>query len=139
MFLRQLAAIAALNLALLPAATALASEGSQSTCALHAHRVTAVTPYKVERRIGKTSVKQLRGAVIYVQAEQHLSREWLELELRRHLDAMRGPATMVDCPFDLDGVRMQVDSKGAGFVVTIVAKDSSTAEEVLRRSRLLLG
>jgi hypothetical protein len=139
MLLRQLAAIAALNVMVLAPLTAHAANTHQPPCALHAHRVVAVTPYKADRNIGKIRVKQLRGASLYVEAERHVSAEWLELELRRHLAAMRGAATMADCPLDLDGVHVRVDSRGPGFVVTLVAKDSSTAEEILRRARLLLA
>jgi hypothetical protein len=139
MLLRQLAAIAALNLIVLAPLPARATNVNQPPCALHTHRVIAVTPYRADRSFGKIRVKQLRGAALYVEAEQHVSGEWLELELRRHLVAMRGPATMADCPLDLDGVQVRVDSRGPGFVVTLVAKDTSTAQEVLRRARLLLG
>jgi hypothetical protein len=139
MLLRQLAAIAALNLVALAPLPARATDAHQPSCALHAHRVIAVTPYRANRYIGKARVKQLRGAALYVEAEQHVSAQWLELELRRHLDAMRGPGNMADCPLDLDGIQVQVDARGPGFVVTLVAHDSSTAQEVLRRARLLLG
>lgn len=138
MLLRQLAAIAALNLVAIAPLPARAA-AHQPSCALHAHRVIAVTPYRANRQIGKIRVKQLRGAALHIEAEQLVSAEWLELELRRHLAAMRGPATMADCPLDLDGIQVQVDSRGPGFVVTLMAQDSSTAQEVLRRARLLLG
>jgi hypothetical protein len=138
MFPRKLAAITALCLAVLPAAVS-ASEADGSGCALHSHRVTAVAPFRTGARIGKPIVNQLRGATIYVEAERHMSAEWLEKELRRHLGAMNGPATMADCPFDVKGVRVQVQSRGPGYVVTVTAKDAASGREVLRRARLLLS
>ena len=36
-------------------------------------------------------------------------------------------------------VRIAVDSAGTGFAVQVSAKDAKTAEEVLRRARLLQG
>ncbi len=138
MFIRKLAAIAALNLVALPPASALGSEASEAACPLQAHRVTAVAPYRADKRIGRARINQLRGAVLFIEAEQHGSAEWLAVELRRHLAGMQGPVSMADCPLDLEGIRMQVESRGPGFLVTLVAKDSFTAEEVLRRARLLL-
>lgn len=138
MFPKKLAAIAAVYLATLPAVVS-ASDADSSGCALRAHRVTAVAPYRADKSVGKPIVSRLKGATIYVAAERHISAEWLEKELRSHLAAMRGPATMADCPFDIDGVRMQVRSQGPGYAVTLVAKDTKSAHEVLRRARLLLG
>lgn len=139
MFVRMLAAVAALNLVALPSLSAMASESSPPACALHAHRVTAVEAYRAPKRIGKARIDQVRGAVLYVEAQRGVTAEWLELDLKRHLAAMRGPANMPDCPFDLDGARVNVKSQGAGFLVTIAAQDSSAGKEVLRRARLLLG
>jgi hypothetical protein len=138
MFPTKLAAITALYLAMLPAAVS-ASEADGSGCALRAHRVTAVAPYRTGAHIGKPIVNQVRGATIYVEAERHMSAEWLEKELRRHLVSMSGPAAMADCPFDVEGVRVRVQSRGPGYVVTLTAKDAASGREVLRRARLLLG
>ena len=131
------AAIAALYLAAAPAAV-WAAETDASACALRAHRVTAVAPYRVGAHIGKAVVNRLRGATVYVEAERHMSAEWLEKELRGHIAAMRGSAAMADCPFDIDGVQLQVQPRGPGYLITLVAKDSAGAQEVLRRARLLL-
>ena len=42
-----------------------------------------------------------------------------------------------DCALDLSGVRVQVDSAGAGCAVKIIASRPSQAKEVLRRAELL--
>jgi hypothetical protein len=106
---------------------------------LRAHRITSVTPYRVEERIGKNSVQRLRGAEVFVQAEPGLTAEWLQLTLARHIAQMRGPAAMPDCAFDVDDVAVRVESGGTGFRVRIIARDTDKAEEVLRRARLLLS
>jgi len=133
----KLAAMAALLLAA-ASATAAAADANPTGCALQAHRVTAVAPYRVGAHIGKAVVNRLRGATIYVEAERHMSAEWLEKELRGHIAAMRGSAEMADCPFDIEGLQVQVRPRGPGYLVTLVAKDSAGAQEVLRRARLLL-
>ena len=121
-------------------ATSFASSAPTSpNCMLRAHRITSVTPYRVEERIGKNSVQRLRGAEVFVQAEPGLTAEWLQLTLARHIAQMRGPAAMPDCAFDVDDVAVRVESGGTGFRVRIIARDTDKAEEVLRRARLLLS
>lgn len=120
-------------------ATSFAGTPSSPNCLLREHRITSVTPYRVEERIGKNAVQRLRGAEVFVQAEPGLTAEWLQLTLGRHIAQMRGPAAMPDCAFDVDDVAVRVDSGGTGFRVRIVARDTDRAEEVLRRARLLLS
>ena len=120
-------------------ATSFAGTPPSQDCLLREHRITSVTPYRVEERIGKNSVQRLRGAVVFVQAEPGLTAEWLQLTLARHIAQMRSPAAMPDCAFDVDDVAVRVESGGTGFRVRISARDTDTAEEVLRRARLLLS
>jgi len=108
-------------------------------CLLREHRITAVTPYRVEGHQGRVAVQELRGATVSVQAEPGLTAEWLQLTLGRHLAAMQGTGGMKDCAFDVNDVHVKVSSSGAGFSVNLIARDSSKAEEVLRRARLLVG
>lgn len=120
-------------------ATSFAGTPPSQDCLLRDHRITSVTPYRVEERIGKNSVQRLRGAVVFVQAEPGLTAEWLQLKLARHIAQMRSPAAMPDCAFDVDDVAVRVESGGTGFRVRIIARDTDNAEEVLRRARLLLS
>ena len=108
-------------------------------CVFKEHRVRSIKPYQVERSFaGHVTMKTLGGTEFYVQAEPGLTAEWLRLEFARQIAQMRG-APMKDCPFDVDGVRVQVDSAGTGFIVKVIAPDSDRGAEVLRRARLLLG
>lgn len=108
-------------------------------CILRDHRVTAVAPYSVEAHQGRVAVRELRGATVFVQAEPGLTAEWLQLTLSRHLAEMQGPNGMKDCAFDVNDVQVKVSSSGPGFSVNLIAPDSSKAQEVLRRARLLVG
>ena len=135
MSFRRIAAIAALSvLSAVPMAAM--AESQKAPCVLSSHRVTAVTPYTPEIRIGRMTERQLRGAVVHIQAAPGLTAEWLRLEVGRHLGAMRA-GSMRDCAFDVAGVTFQVDSAGAGFDVKIIAPDAKQGAEVLRLAKLL--
>ena len=100
--------------------------------------MTSVVPYRTTEHVGKSAVQRMRGASVFVQAEEGLTAEWLQLTLQRHLAAMR-TSDMRDCAFDVENVRADVDSGGNGFWVRLIAPDTRSGEEVLRRARLLVG
>lgn len=108
-------------------------------CILREHRITAVTPYRVEARQGRVVIQELRGATVSVQAEPGLTAEWLQLTLGRHLAEMHAMGGMKDCAFDVNDVQVKVSSSGAGFSVNLIARDAEKAPEVLHRAQLLLG
>lgn len=56
-------------------ATSFASTPPSQDCLLREHRITSVTPYRVEERIGKSAMRRLRGAEVFVQAEPGLTAE----------------------------------------------------------------
>lgn len=121
------------------AAPATATASKPAPCILREHRITAVTPYRVEGHQGRVVVHELRGATVSVQAEPGLTAEWLQLTLARHLAEMEGVGAMKDCAFDVNDVQVRVTSSGAGFAVHLIARDAAKAPEVLRRAQLLLG
>jgi len=131
--------LSASTLAPMASYAAPAAATQSAPCILREHRITGVRPYRVEGHQGRIVVQELRGATVLVQAEPGLTAEWLQLTLQRHLAAMQGPQGMKDCAFDVSDVQVKVGSTGAGFSVNLIARDSSTAEEVLRRARLLVG
>ena len=137
MLLRKFITSAALAAAMVLPAVATA-EPARAPCILSEHTIVSVVPYKVEEHIGKNVVQRVRGAQVYYQAEPGLTPEWLQLNFERHLAAMKGPAAMPDCAFDLDGVRVDVTSAGSGYWVRLAAPDSTTGEEILRRVQLLV-
>jgi len=135
----SMVSIVAATAAVAVPASAVANAPSKPSCSLLAHRITSVRPYRVDERLGRTSLERLRGAEIFVQAERGLTAEWLQLVLARHITQMRGSASMPDCVFDVDDVTVRVDPGGSGFLVRIIAPDADKAREVLRRARLLVS
>ncbi len=138
MFNRNILAALMVTGAVLTPMSALANESKERPdCILNQHRVISVRAYKVDQHVGRAMVQRLKGAEIRVQAEPGLTKEWLELTLRRHLTAMHG-TSMKDCVLDVDKIRVTVDSTGTGFSVKLIANDSDDAKEVLRRAMLLM-
>jgi hypothetical protein len=133
-----LAAVVLAGATLAPAAS-FAANPSSGPCILREHRITAVTPYRVQQHVGRGVTTRLAGAEVFIQAEPGLTPEWLQLKLTRHIAAMQGAGSMANCALDVKDVGIKVDSAGPGFAVKIFAKDPSKAEEVLRRARLLVG
>ena len=124
---------------LAPLAAFGASAPAAAPCILLEHRITAVTPYRVDVQRGRGTVQQLRGASVFVQAEPGLTAEWLQLTLGRHLKEMQGAGSMKDCAFDVRDVQVRATSTGNGFAINLIAREPSQAEELLRRARLLIG
>lgn len=139
MFIRKLVVAAALTLAVAAPNLASAASAVAAPCILRDHKVGSVTPYKVDEHVGKATFTRLRGAQVFVQAEPGLTAEWLRLTLGQHLAAMQGGGSMRHCAFDVNDVRVEVESVGAGFSVKLIAKDADHAQEVLRRASLLFG
>jgi len=131
-------AVMALALAFGVPATSMAKAPAapNAPCVFHAHRVTKVTPYRAQLYVGRGTV--LRGANLFVPAERGLTAEWLEKQVRSHLAAMESKG-MPNCPLDVAKVQVKVISGGPGFWVRLIAPDTATGREVLRRAELMLG
>lgn len=129
----------ALACATLAPSPSFAAGPERSPCILREHRLSSATPYRIQQHAGRGTTGRLAGAQVFVQAEPGLTAEWLELKLARHIAEMHGAGTMKDCALDVKDVRVEVASAGSGFVVRLIARDADKAEEVLRRSRLLVG
>ena len=138
MLLRKFVTAAALAGAMAVPAFAIAGPTEAPPCILSEHKIISVVPYKVDEHIGKNVVQRVRGAQVFYNAEPGLTPEWLQLNFERHLAAMKGPATMTDCAFDLDKVRVDVMSAGSGYWVRLAAPNATTGEEILRRVQLLV-
>lgn len=134
--IRMVPVLAFVAATLLPALSL--AQADHSDCLLQQQRITTVLPYRTGEHLGKAAVQQIRGARVFVQAAPGVTAEWLQLEFRRHLTAMKA-ADMPDCVFDVDSVRVDVTSGGDGFWVTLRAGTQKDGQEVLRRARLLVG
>ena len=109
---------------------------SRAGCPLAEYDVTSVRPHEVRKPVGKGGgvLRRVDGASMHVQAEPELTAEWLQLQLTQHMAATRGQE-MPDCPFDVEGAKVRVDSAGSGFVVMVTANDRDAAQEILRRAQ----
>jgi len=140
MFVRKLMFISGLAAGLLgPAASYAGNSDRRAACALGDYRVTAVTPYKVGERTGKTVYPRLAGALVFIEAQPGITAEWLRLDFMRHISAMQAGWPMPDCALDMKDVRVQVEPAGWGYYVKLIAKDPSDAKELLRRVELQLA
>jgi len=138
MLVRKFIVSAALAATTAVPAVAMAAPTQSPPCILSEHSIVSVAPYKVDEHIGKTVIQRVRGAQVYLQAEPGVTPEWLQLNFERHVAAMQGSSTMPDCAFDLEKVRVDVTSAGSGFWVRLIAPDTKSGEEVLRRAQLLV-
>lgn len=138
MSLRHLILAATLSAAVAVPTLALAAPPAarDAHCLLNQHRVTKVQPLRAIEGSGRGTHERLAGAQVFVQAEPGLTAEWLDLTIRRHIGAM---ASMPNCPLDMQGVQVKVESAGPGFVVKLSAKGNDQAKELLRRAQLLVG
>lgn len=134
---RRIVPVIALALASVAPTLAWAGPTTHAGCAFREHQVTAVKPYKVEERIGRGSIHRLKGAEVYVRAENGLTAQWLQLTLQEHIARMNGAAKGA-CALGVSDIRVDVQPAGAGFAVKLIAKDPARAEEVLRRAEALV-
>jgi hypothetical protein len=134
---RRIVPVLALALASFAPTLAWAAPTAHAGCAFREHQVTSVKAYKVEERIGRGSIHRLRGAEVYVKAEQGLTAQWLQLTLQEHIARMNSAAKGA-CALGVSDVRVDVRPAGAGFAVRLIAKDPARAEEVLHRAEALV-
>lgn len=117
---------------LLAGSTADADPTAAAVCFAQ-HPPTVVSPYEFDQVAGDGSYTSLVGAQLFVPAEKGLTAEWLNHQYR---ERMASRQTSGDCPLDLPGLNVSVQSAGPGFWVQLSASDENTAKEVLRRARL---
>jgi len=114
------------------------ADSSGAACFL-SYKPSHVRAYEMERSTDyerHVVDKVLAGAHVFIPAEPGLTAEWLRAQLARRA----APATQTSqCPLDVQGVRISVQSGGPGFWVTIASDDRRKAEEVLRRAQRVAG
>jgi hypothetical protein len=133
-FLSGLALTAGLSAARISvAADAPAAHPSHAAGCFAQHPPTVVVPYESDQVAGDGSYTSVVGAQLFVPAEKGLTAEWLNYQYRERLAHRQSSG---DCPLDLPGLNVSVQSAGPGFWVQLSASDENTAREVLRRSRL---
>lgn len=129
----RLLSLCGLALAASVTVRASAADVSEAATCFAQHPPTRVSPYATDQVAGDGSYTALVGAQLFVPAEKGLTAEWLNYQYR---ERMARRQTSGDCPLDLAGLTVSVQSAGPGFWVQLSAADENTAKEVLRRSRL---
>jgi len=99
------------------------------------HEPARALPYHVDKWVGQGTHSTLVGARVFLWAEPGLTREWLHRQLAERAAQPRGNA---QCPLDVPGVRIQVESAGPGFWLNISADEGRPAAEVLRRAQAII-
>ena len=121
--------ILVLSIAAAPPARARASE-----CFAN-HEITQAQAYLEDTWSEGGMYAVLVGAQAFIPAERGLTREWLHRELAQRLAARRSDA---QCPLDVPGVRIAIQSGGPGFWVNISTANEKAARQVLDRTRGLV-
>jgi hypothetical protein len=97
-----------------------------------------VRPVTGERRFIKTTVQELRGADIIVQAQLGMTKQWLARIVRCHLarhDVLgSGLRESFEDPLLAGVPEVSFDETETGFVVRIRGHDKVEGEEILRRA-----
>lgn len=112
---------------------AAAEPGADSSC-VSGHRVTKVVPHRAAVYAGQGTYEKLVGARLFVPAQPGLTAEWLQAQLAQRSGS---PQAAAQCPLDVAGTSVKVQSGGPGFWVSISARDDAGAREVLRRAEAL--
>jgi hypothetical protein len=107
---------------------------SAAQCPLDQYQVTSVQAHFPRHPAGKGTLEKLDGAELRVKAEPGLFPERLQLALMRSTAATK-LISWPDCPFDVDGVRVKVESAEADFLVILTTTDPAAAREILDRAR----
>jgi len=123
-----------LSLALLAGLSGVAIAAPSADSCLGDLRVTKVVPHRAAVYAGQGTYEKLVGARLFVPAAPGLTAEWLHAQLARRAGA-DSPATQ--CPLDVPGSSIKVQSGGPGFWVSVSARNDADAREILRRAEAL--
>lgn len=125
------------------ACTGLSDDDRDGSPFAHREDIASVEPLYANVSSGKGQNARLEGAVITFRAVPYMTAEWLQRIVDCHLarNAALGHEVpeMSYCPLVPKGVTAIVKPTSAGFAVEVRADDIDTANEVLRRSRMLVG
>jgi len=111
------------------------AESARAECFAR-HEPARALPYRVDKWVGQATYSTLAGARVFFWAEPGLTGEWLHRQLAQRIAERRNNG---ECPLDVPGVRIHVQSAGPGFWLDIGADEGGPAAEVLRRARALIS
>jgi hypothetical protein len=130
MFVRKF--VAAVALAVVTALSAGAQAAPFDQCGIGGkYQVRSVLPYTLYEDAGYTSIREFRGADVFVAAQPGLTREWLQRLLTQQISTG-------ECDFGVADVSVSVLSAGGGFSVRLTGRDEKAAGEILKHAQLLV-
>lgn len=108
-----------------------APDSTPRRCIFETYSPQVVEPYYVDVSVGLGPDQLLRGAALFIQAREGLTREWLELSI---WSAYASPDEMrAGCLPNVRNLEISVGSAGPGFWVYLLSAHS--AEDVRRWSQ----
>jgi hypothetical protein len=130
MFLRTCIAAAALGLVAVTGSELQAAQPER--CSLGGrYFARSVTKYVVTEEAGYTTIREFRGADVYVPAQPGLTAEWLQRVLSYQV-------ATGECDFGVRDVRVSVIPAGGGFSVRVSGKDERAAAVILQQAQQLV-
>jgi hypothetical protein len=120
------------------AAVHAAPSGDAQQCVFNKYAPVTVAPFSSDENVGYGTYTRLRGAQVYVPAQEGLTKEWLAASVQNALaKASSGPSEQA-CGVPVRNVSVSVVSAGGGFWVQLAAADDKTANVVLRWAQSLV-
>src|SRR5262245_2165294 len=133
MTFRKLLSLFAVGATLAVTGAATAESNAPNAC-FDGHKLGPINAYSIDVPLQYDFEKQIAGAQVFVYAEPGLTAEWLH----RTLEQRRMSSSNANCPQDVSGSSMTVQSSGGpGFWVTISSTDVSSAKQILARAERL--
>jgi hypothetical protein len=100
------------------------------SCVFETYAPSSVVAYNAEETVGYGTHPVLRGAQLYVQAREGLTKEWLELSVQR---AFAVPAMESNsCRPEVRDIEVSVSSAGPGFWVYLGSGNLRSARALLQ-------
>jgi hypothetical protein len=101
------------------------------TCVFNKYSPVSVAPYNEEQSTGYDTYSLLKGAQLYIPAQEGLTKEWLQLTLQQALASKPFLNDEHTCHLSVRPEQVVVVSAGNGFWVQLIGHDEREAEQLL--------
>ena len=116
----------------------MAARADTAGCEIRTFNATQVAPLRTQERVGRGAViERLKGAQVFVPAQQGVTAELLRARAEQHVAKMQH-GSMPGCPLAVDGIQVTVVSAGTGYWVQLKANTAEGAKEVLQRAEAIV-
>jgi hypothetical protein len=109
-------------------------------CVFDKYAPAAVKPYSEEENLAYGTYSFMRGAQLYIPAQNGLTPEWLQTSIERAIMTRPGSPEAssqdpLSCSPNIKDVRVTVTSAGSGFWVTLIGRDQQSGEALVKWAR----